>query len=160
MTQRPRVIAYVTLVAAVHSVTYHPVKYVQAVETMGVVVPIRVVMIAAQPSHAETVSSRGICARCLVADRGGLAHSAIYHRSAIYQKEAIDRLSAGPGGADNSRLAVAALLAAAPMDRVVYSSQAVLQAGSQGTSQASFGGWPAGPQGGGCSPGSGRSSAD
>ena len=144
MTQRPRVIAYVTLVAAVHSVTYHPVKYVQAVETMGVVVPIRVVMIAAQPSHAETVSSRGICARCLVADRGGLAHSAIYHRSAIYQKEAIDRLSAGPGGADNSRLAVAALLAAAPMDRVVYSSQAVLQAGSQGTSQASFAGWPTG----------------
>ena len=72
MTQRPGVIAYVTLVAAVHSVTYHPVKYVQAVETMGVVVPIRVVMIAAQPSHAETVSSRGICARCLVADRGGL----------------------------------------------------------------------------------------
>ena len=36
-------------------------------------------------------------------------------------------------------------------------SQAVLQAGSQGTSQAV---WQAGPQGGGGSPGSGRSSAD
>ena len=144
MTQRPGVIAYVTSVVAVHFVMYHPVKYVQTAETLGVVVPLRVVMIAAQPSHAETVSSRVLCARCLVADRGGLATSAIYQRSAIYQKEAIDRLSAGPGGADNSRLAVAALLAAAPIHRAVSSSQAVLQAGSQGTSQASFAGWPTG----------------